>query len=179
MPDAYLQPEKMRRIIARAIAQFAKRDIALLHLDVNERSIAHRLAIYIETRMQGWTVDCEYNRNRGFPKMRRSNRNKIIPDIIVHHRNTPQNLLIVEIKKTSHSRSTIYEARRRAFDLTSCWTNEFPHYCHAVVMIFPVRGSDGKAVRCAWFHRNGRGRITGGEPLTIREDVTLEQGGAV
>src|SRR5438874_13835566 len=117
----------MRRITKRAITQFCKRDLALLHLHVNERSVAHRLAIYIERRTRGWVVDCEYNRDRGFPKMRRSDHKKIIPDIVVHRRNTPQNLLIVEIKKMSHSPKTVREARRRARNLTGCWTNQYPH----------------------------------------------------
>jgi hypothetical protein len=178
MADDYLQPGEMRRIIAEAITEFAKYDIPLLHLHVNERSIAHRLAIYIECRTNGWNVDCEYNRDRSRPKMRQSDKKKIIPDIIVHRRNTPKNLLIVEIKKTSHTPKTIGDAKRRAFDLTGCWTTEFPHYCHAVVMVFPVRKRDDRVVECEWYHRNGCGKVTGQAPFQVCEDVGLEAGGA-
>ncbi len=175
MPDDYLQPEEMRRIVGEAIHEFAKYDLPLLHLQVNERSIAHRLAIYIECRLAKWNVDCEYNRNLSKPKMRQSDKKKIIPDIIVHRRNEPKNLLIVEIKKSSHSARTIREAKRRAFDLTGCWTNEFPNYCHAVTMIFPVRKQDDKKVQCLWFHRNGCGKYTGGLPSQLYTDVGLNK----
>ena len=30
---------------------------------MNERSIAHKFATYLEDEFQGWDVDCEYNRN--------------------------------------------------------------------------------------------------------------------
>ena len=177
MPDDYLQPEEMRRIVSEAIAEFAKYDSDLLHLHVNERSIAHRLAIYIECRIAKWNVDCEYNRDLSKPKMRQSDKKKIIPDIIVHRRNKPQNLLFVEIKKTSHSKKEKAAASQRALDVTSCMTIEFPHYCHAVAMTFPVRKRDKKVVQCEWFHRKGCGKLTGEKPSQFNENLSLEHGG--
>ncbi|HEY5894382.1 MAG TPA: hypothetical protein VIT91_14250 [Chthoniobacterales bacterium] len=153
----------MRRIVSDALAEFLMQDMELLHVSVNERTLAHRLAIYIENQVEGWHVDCEYNRDRHFPKMRPSDRKKIIPDIIVHRRNSPRNLLIVEIKKTSHSKKEKAEASRRALDLTGEWT-KMPRYCHAAVLTFPVRHTEPKQALCEWYHRDGCNAIFGGPP---------------
>jgi hypothetical protein len=97
-------------------------DLPLLQDDANERSISHRLAIYVETEVEtrdGWEaglhVDCEYNRNEENPtypyskKLRLPERNDIsnedtrattvFPDIIVHRRRSTVNCLVIEIKK--------------------------------------------------------------------------------
>ena len=39
-----------------------KRDEMLFRLHANERSITHRLAVYLEKPFDGWNVDCEYSR---------------------------------------------------------------------------------------------------------------------
>jgi hypothetical protein len=61
-----------------------------------------------------WDVDCEYNR-RGdarkripkYPLQTRSDDDQgrtVYPDVIVHHRGEPSNLLVVEVKKSSSAR---------------------------------------------------------------------------
>jgi hypothetical protein len=94
-------------------------DSALIANDVHERSITHRLAVHLGTVFYEWNVDVEYNRNVGDIKkiskvamdlLRKigdmeefvSGCKTVYPDIIVHKRNTNQNLLVVEVKK-AHS----------------------------------------------------------------------------
>lgn len=49
-----------------------------------------------------WNVDCEYNRVKyDFKKV---NGKLVNPDIIVHHRNTFVNLLVVEVKKSGNKK---------------------------------------------------------------------------
>jgi hypothetical protein len=173
MASDFLGPEKMRSIVRAALSKFGRKDMMLLHVGANELTLAHRVAIYMETKLRGWHVDCEYNRDRSFPKMRKSTGKRIIPDIIVHRRNKPQNLLIVEIKKSCHSKSKIAAAKQRAWDLTGEWKNDVPRYCHALVMIFPVRRGEPKTVACEWYHRDGCNSIFGGPPKIRALSVPL------
>ncbi|TKC14747.1 hypothetical protein [Robertmurraya kyonggiensis] len=86
------------------------RDIYLLMKNSNERSISHRLAVYLEQQFKEWCVDCEYNRNLGDKKIledlksQSGNENRLVnPDIIVHQRGTKNNLLVIEMKKNLHA----------------------------------------------------------------------------
>ncbi len=93
----------------KAINNVLEKDKILLKINSSERSIAFRLAIYIEKEFPGWNVDCEYNRDGVQPKKLRcgSKRKKFLPDIIVHKRITSKNLLAVEIKKSEYLLSSI------------------------------------------------------------------------
>ena len=97
--------EHVRTSLKRLIAE----DAELFEADANERSISHRLAIYLEKAFPGWHVDCEYNRDGHDPKRLQLNPETIqsddeqgttvYPDIIVHQRGKPKNHLVIEIKK--------------------------------------------------------------------------------
>jgi hypothetical protein len=172
MAVEFLDSVAMRRVVTRSIREFAQRDMDLVHLKVQEETLAHRVAIYIERRLKGWHVDCEYNRDLSAPKMRLDGANRMRPDIIAHIRNSWRNLLAVEIKKSTHSKLLKAAARKRIFEFTGVWT-KYPRYCHGVVLIFPVRPSDPKEVTCEWFHRDGCNSIIGGEPKTGTMSVPL------
>ncbi len=72
-------------------------DSFLLTNDLDELTISHKLASYLQQKFDAWNVDCEYNREQGGSK--RLNGNIVRPDIIIHHRGTKDNLLVIEIKK--------------------------------------------------------------------------------
>lgn len=112
-----LSPKEVKRKVRTAIELLIKKDAPLLKIDINERSITHKLALYLQDSFKGWDVDCEYNRNR-YDTKRLSiggdvrltvettqtddeQGKTVYPDIIVHHRGTDQNLLVVEVKKTT------------------------------------------------------------------------------
>jgi hypothetical protein len=94
-----------------AMLRFLIKDKYLLEADVNERSIPHRLGIYLEQEFQFWDVDCEYNRDGHEPKRLQLNSEPIqsdddqgttvYPDIIVHKRGESKNHLAIEIKKST------------------------------------------------------------------------------
>jgi hypothetical protein len=110
---------EVRANLRNAIRTLYERDRHLLVVGANERAITHRLAVYLEQIFDGWDVDCEYNRVGADPKriddfedqLRCVNTNEdpsrdtygktVFPDIIVHKRDTPNNLLVVEAKKQS------------------------------------------------------------------------------
>lgn len=93
--------------LIRALDFLIVNDEFLLINDVNERSISHKLAEYLQTEFIGWNVDCEYNRKmNGVKKISHKEvtsddleAKTVYPDIIIHRRNTEDNLLIIEIKK--------------------------------------------------------------------------------
>jgi len=83
-----------------------KNDSFLLEAEVHERSIAHKLAEYLQDEFPDWNVDCEYNKKGRDNKIldgiqecsEQKTTDRIYPDIIVHIRNTDKNLLVIEIK---------------------------------------------------------------------------------
>ena len=56
-----------------------------------------------------WDIDCEYNRNQetikrlSYCKLGHYEMHNVVPDIIVHRRGTDENLLVIEVKKTTNS----------------------------------------------------------------------------
>jgi hypothetical protein len=111
--------EEIEKALNVAIDLLLSADKDILSMDINERTISHRLAIYLERHFPGWNVDCEYNRDHEDVKrldIKRRNvksddtqATTVSPDIIVHRRNTDQNLLVIEMKKTSSQERDDYD----------------------------------------------------------------------
>ena len=51
----------IERSVKTALNKLFERDAELLQNDVNERSITHKFAEYLESEFPGWDVDWEYN----------------------------------------------------------------------------------------------------------------------
>ena len=118
--------EQIENALRGAIDLLLTADEDILRLDINERTISHRLAIYLEPHFPGWNVDCEYNRDHDDVKrldIKRRNvtsddtqATTVFPDIIVHRRGTVQNLLVIEMKKTTSQEGDDYDyGKLRAF----------------------------------------------------------------
>jgi hypothetical protein len=97
----------------------------LFETDVNERSISHKFASYLQEEFEGWDVDCEYNRDHDDPKLLKLLKvstlgvkpddvqaRTVYPDIIVHLRGTEDNLIVIEIKKTSNQLSNDFDIQK-------------------------------------------------------------------
>lgn len=114
-----VEQDEVEEKLDRALEKLVDNDAELIDIDVNERTLTHRLAIYIEEEFPDLNVDCEYNRKDGDPKrirwLRPCNQlysnlspddtitRTVYPDIIVHRRMGQQsNLLVVEVKKSSN-----------------------------------------------------------------------------
>ena|ERR1035441_5942455 len=114
MPDS--TKEEISEKVRCALALLLQRDKFLLEHDVNERSITHKLAEYLQEQFPEWDVDCEYNRignHRIEAKRLQLEVDKtytdddqgktVYPDVIVHRRGeTQENLLVIEIKKSTN-----------------------------------------------------------------------------
>lgn len=118
------QEEIKQRVIA-AIGRLYRHDPGLLEVDVNERTITHKLAEYLQDEFPEWHVDCEYNR-RG-DQVKRLNLSNwhvspedteaktVFPDIIIHRRRTNANLVVIEVKKSSGGEETKDLEKLQAF----------------------------------------------------------------
>lgn len=109
--------DEIEQILNESIDELFQKDSQIIFKDYNlhERSISHRLAMYIENHFQesDYVVDVEYNRMRdrygndvignligknldfeayGKPA------SSVYPDIIIHQRDTKNNLVEIEIK---------------------------------------------------------------------------------
>ena len=106
-----MKPEAIVKTALAAAASFLDRERDLLVVDANERSLTHKLAEHLQAAFSDWNVDCEYNRLgnkvKRLPHPRPSTTDDtegrtIFPDIIVHRRQMNENLLAVEVKKTTN-----------------------------------------------------------------------------
>jgi hypothetical protein len=116
----------IEKAIIAALDLLLRADADILEIDINERTISHIFANYLKSHFPGWNVDCEYNRNHDDPKRLNIQRRNVTsddtqattvyPDIIVHRRGTDQNLLVIEMKKTTNQESDDYDlGKLRAF----------------------------------------------------------------
>jgi hypothetical protein len=101
---------ELNKVVA-ALQEFYARETYLFEKDLGERTLTHRLAVYLEKQFAGWDVDCDYNR-LGERTLRLPHGTivstddhfgkSIYPDIVVHARAIPDNLLAIEIRKTGN-----------------------------------------------------------------------------
>lgn len=101
-----------RKVVA-AVLSLLELDKKLLQNNASERSISHRLALHLTDQFADFDVDCEYNRDgHEIKRLHLSDASNhledpegspVFPDIIVHRRGTEDNILVIEIKKSTSS----------------------------------------------------------------------------
>lgn len=101
---------ELNKVIA-AVRDFYAQETFLFEKDVGERAVTHRFAVYLEKHFPGWSTDCNYDRlgertlhlPHGSIISTDDHLGKsIYPDVVVHQREIPNNLLAVEIRKSSN-----------------------------------------------------------------------------
>lgn len=129
--QAAMQAE-LDRVVA-ALGEFYAREVHLLEKDLGERTLTHRLAVHLENRFAGWDVDCDYNRlgerrlrlPRGAIVSTDDDLGKsVYPDIVVHRRAVPENLLAIEVRKAANHQPPEHD-RHKLRAMTD------PHLWHA------------------------------------------------
>jgi len=120
-----LSKSSIQEALSRARSSFLKDHKALLDIEVNERSLTHKLAECLTPSFPDWDVDCEYNRD-GYDHKKIGikeqsvqtddiNGKTVYPDIIVHHRTKrgrSHNLLVIEAKKNPSHKQEKYDIRK-------------------------------------------------------------------
>ena len=101
---------ELNKVVA-ALQEFYARETFLLDKDLGERTLTHRLAVHCEKQFSGWDVDCDFNR-LGERTLRLPHGTivstddhlgkSVYPDIVVHQREIPNNLLAIEIRKSTN-----------------------------------------------------------------------------
>ena len=94
-----------------ALHEFYAHEAFLLEKEAGERALTHRLAVHFEKQFAGWEIDCEYDR-LGDRTLRLPHGSivstddhlakSIYPDIVVHQRAIPNNLLAIEVRKDNN-----------------------------------------------------------------------------
>src|SRR5260221_12070941 len=94
-----------------ALGEFYAHETFLFEKDLGERTLTHRLAVHLEKQFPGWSVDCDYNR-LGERTLRLPHGTivstddtlgkSVYPDIVVHQRDIPNNLLAIEVRKAAN-----------------------------------------------------------------------------
>src|ERR1700761_7226886 len=126
--------------VVRALAELYARETHLLDKDLGERALTHRLAVHIEHQFSGWDVDCDYNR-LGARRLRLPRGSivstdddlgkSVFPDIVVHRRNGPENLLAIEGRQSAHHQPAEHDRHKlRAMTDPHLW-----HAFHAGVLL--------------------------------------------
>src|SRR3954471_2266575 len=101
---------ELNKVIA-ALRDFYAHEAFLFAKDIGERAITHRFAVHLEEQFSGWSVDCDYDRlgertlhlPHGTIISTDDHLGKsIYPDVVVHQREIPNNLLTLEIRKASN-----------------------------------------------------------------------------
>lgn len=100
------EADDLRARIVTAIDLVLKNDNLLLENTVNERSVSHKLAEYLQQLFPEWHVDCEYDRDGSAVKQLEGisecsedrATDRVLPDIIIHLRATDHNLVVIEVK---------------------------------------------------------------------------------
>jgi hypothetical protein len=97
--------------VVEALREFYASETFLFEHDLGERSLTHRLAVYVEKQFADWNVDCHFDR-LGARTMQLPHGTivstddhldkSIYPDIVVHRRDIPENLLAIEVRKASN-----------------------------------------------------------------------------
>jgi hypothetical protein len=126
---------EIKNKIESALTEVLDRDKYLLQNDIHERTVAHKLATYLQCRFPDFNVDFEYNgdilrddkkkhidilkedlQKLGLLSKKEELKDKIIierlvyPDIIIHKRgSTKDNLCIIEIKKSTSTALDEYD----------------------------------------------------------------------
>ncbi len=121
-----MRTDEVKDYLEQATVRVEKEDCHLLMIDVSERCIAARLAMYLREYFADYHVDVEYNRHGEDKKKlydlldrndcrrdRDDEGQRVLPDVIVHQRgNDDSNLLIIEMKKSANKGDIEKDKRR-------------------------------------------------------------------
>lgn len=139
--------------VVQAVQTLLDRDAYLLWADVNERTLTHRLAIYVEQVFPGWDVDCEYNRDGHDPKEiafgsgdDAEHGSRVFPDVVVHKRGTAENFVVFEVKKSNNP-----ESDERDFEKLRGYRHQLG-YQHGVFIRLVVRSHEPKVARAEFVY---------------------------
>lgn len=177
--------EQVQERFHMALERFYEDHEQLIAIDANERSITHWLANAVQEQFEEWKVDCEYNRKGKLPKnleysdervsVHDTDGRSVYPDIIVHVREQPENLLIAEIKKATSGEGPRKDLEKVVdFGLESDYRYRFGVFVvldtqHALLQWFAA----GTPIEVEWLALDDEGvKVIDGPPNAKLESVS-------
>jgi len=158
-----METEEILANIESAIKVFYKNDIKILKRNLTERMISAKLAEYLSLFFNEYDVDPEYNgdfdkpndrkaldiaRNRMIEIGRNPNEKdnyKLVPDIIIHTRETnDDNLVVIEVKKDISPKAEKDYDLIKLEHLTVNYMGNHYNYNLGVSLMFGTSGNSGK-----------------------------------
>jgi hypothetical protein len=111
---------ELDKVVA-ALKTFYAREAFLFEHDLGERTLTHRLAVHVERQFPDFEVDCDFDRLG--PRTLNLPRGSIVstddhlgksvyPDIVVHQRGVPNNLLAIEVRKASNHQPVEHDRQK-------------------------------------------------------------------
>lgn len=105
-----MEQEDIQRIVSAGLTALYEQNLAILRLDIAERTICARLAALLQPSFDRHEVHTEYNRHGVDPKeivlpdaQGVLTASRVYPDIIVHQPgHDEENILVIEAKKTTN-----------------------------------------------------------------------------
>jgi hypothetical protein len=107
--------------VVTALTEFYVCEAFLFEKDLGERTLTHRLAVHLERQFAGWEVDCDYNRlgertlllpHGTIVSTDDRLAKSVYPDIVVHQRAIPNNLLAIEVRKLANHQSPEHDRHK-------------------------------------------------------------------
>lgn len=164
----------LSRKLTDALKKVLNNDSYLLANDINEPTISHRLAVYLEPLFPDFNVDCEYNGNidsacgRKYIYILKDKAEElgilktndqeselfcrwVYPDIIIHKRGlngSENNLLIIEIKKSSNPNDGAWD-KEKLLRFTSAEYDNYFSYQYGIFVKFIVGSKPSYSIQ--WY----------------------------
>lgn len=132
---------ELDKVVA-ALKEFYAREAFLFDHDFGERTLTHRLAVHVERQFPDFDVDCDFDRLG--PRTLNLPRGSIVstddhlgksvyPDITVHQRMVPNNLLAIEVRKAGNHQPVEHDRQKlRALTDPHIW---FAYWIGALVTL--------------------------------------------
>ncbi len=184
-------------IFEKAKNKFLKEEKEIIEIDINERTLSARLMFHLQTilledklyreKYKTYSVDCEYNRINEY-KIKTLKRyenfeiddnsdkiRKIFPDIILHKRKEEDNLIVIEMKKSTSNNKDCKEKDRERLKIMTDF-NEPNNFNYTLGVYFEV-DTIGNNNHIIEFFVNGKeykkaeNRINGILKLTLFKDL--------
>lgn len=162
MPSEKPTANVLANCLVDSLRLLANEDGNLLKANVHERTLTHCIAVYLRQALTDWHVDVEYNRDvtcegnvkklppkaNSCPNAKNSEPRPVFPDIIVHHRDTDKNLLVIEAKKSSSTQDKSEAVRK-----LEAFTQGHLNYSIGVFLRIPVEETEEVQME---FYSNGK-----------------------
>ena len=158
--------EETIKKVQTALKSIFEKDCVLIDINVNERSIAHKLAEHLQNEFRNFNVDCEYNRHGDDSKTLKYQYDElpgvydleaktVFPDIVIHERgNDESNLLVVEIKKSNSAKSHIPDHNKLKY-----FTGRQYRYEVGLFLLFDINRKCLSDIQCFIGGKEKRGSI--------------------